>query len=148
MNALLIMVSVTSSLAADPAEPRQTTPQLRSFSPNWVSEQKFLLTLPDPATATLKSALIGFGAGHMYACQSQAGAAHALAQVAAIAGIAGTAAWAGEEPIKFTNKGGPVLMGTAIGALVITRLIDVASAPASARASSKAILDGAPSCLR
>ncbi len=143
------LVACALALAADPSD-SDSSSQPAPFRPSreWTEHQRLLLSLPDPATATMKSAVIGFGAGHAYACQPNTAAAHGAVQLLTVGGLVGATIWSVESPAKFQNNDGPVVLGVLAGMLVAERLLDLGTASASANVTSHRVLSGLPSCIK
>jgi hypothetical protein len=96
------------------------------------AELRLELSMPDPTTATLQSALVGFGSGHFYAERPVSGFVFLGGQLVGL-GVVGAGAMAtnsGDTP-GVRNQGRAMM----IGGLVFTgmvRLVETATAPHAA----------------
>lgn len=94
-------------------------------------------TVPDPTTALLSSAIVGFGTGHFYAHDSSGGWLHAGAQAGGLA-LFGLGQLLGNQ--AFTpegEKGGKALSAVGMVICVGSRLVDTATAPRAAAVDAR-----------
>lgn len=93
-------------------------------------------TVPDPTTALMMSAVVGFGSGEFYAHNPRAGWVHAAIQGTTLA-VFGIARLAAADPL--TETGGAA--ARAVGGVALTislgaRLVEAASSPGDAQAEA------------
>lgn len=99
---------------------------------------------PDPAVATLLSGLFGFGAGHFYAGKNTRGATHAVLQFGGIASALASYVWWNNTiyndvligdvaTVSAKNSTFLATWYTGLSVYSISRVIDIATAPNSAR---------------
>ena len=93
-------------------------------------------TVPDPTTALLMSAVVGFGSGQFYAHNPRVGLIHASLQGAGLA-VLGVARLAERDPI--TTSGGQIahaIGNVGLTLMVGSRLVEAATAPGAAQAEA------------
>jgi hypothetical protein len=108
---------------------------------------------PDPAVATLLSGLLGFGSGHFYAGKNTRGTTHAVLQFGGIVSALASHIWwnntiyndvllGDTASIRAKNKTFLATWYTGWGVYSISRVIDIATAPNSARrvTATKAVI--------
>jgi hypothetical protein len=99
--------------------------------------------LPDPGVALGLSASYGFGAGHFYAGDPQAGALHATGQLATLSmGVLGSVMLT--MPHDDQRTVGAAVMGFGFGSYGLLRMLDGITAPRTARREGKRLLLTAP----
>jgi hypothetical protein len=90
------------------------------------------MTAPDPTAAILESLVVGFGSGHFYCNDKQAGYAHLGVQAGGVV----LAAIGGALVANGTSAGAPVeLVGAT--AIAVSRVVEVATVPYAARKEAK-----------
>jgi hypothetical protein len=122
---------------AQPVRPEATALAGPGYDNGPCSDLSLALRARYPATATALSASIGFGAGHFYARKDAPGALFLLTQLAGLGLLTGARIPAQEGDVQTTTT-----MVTA-GAVTVTasRLVDLVTAHASARATTDAMLE-------
>lgn len=120
---MLLIALMSAALAEDPVD---------RYNAN-VARLGLESSLPKEGVAFAESAVVGFGAGHFYAKQYDVGTGFAVFEGAALIAVAGGMYWQQTNPNKFATGGGPELVLAGVTGLVVTRMVDAALAPMSAR---------------
>jgi hypothetical protein len=124
LSLFLTVALATPATAGAPFTPVGLPQQLRPDSA-LVEHERFMASLPDPGAAAVLSGTVGFGAGHFYAKQPQAGFGHLTAQAL---GLMATAAGFGVDSSQAARG-----LWAGGGALFLAgRIMDVVTAPQSA----------------